>query len=124
MTQGAVLMRSLEDTCKELTWGGLLAWASRRTVIKGRRLQQKGMVNSLMSVREGRGLLAWVDAEEPFAVLVEMEIDGELCSSCTCNPMVSPCEHAVAALIEFIAHLQHKVPVPEAASNDPRFYLI
>ncbi|MFO7839363.1 MAG: SWIM zinc finger family protein [Desulfosalsimonadaceae bacterium] len=124
MKHGAVLMRPIEDICRELTWGGLMAWASRRTVIEGRKIQQRGVVNSLMTVRQGRGLLAWVDAEEPFAVMIELEDDGDLFSSCTCNPMESPCEHAVAVLIEYIACLQHKVPVPAAESNDPRFYLI
>lgn len=116
-------MSSLTDTCRELTWGQLAAWASQSAVGEGFRIQQRGAVHSLMTTSEGFGLLAWVDLEEPFAVLVEMP-ENELLAQCTCNPVASPCEHAVAVLIEYIAHLKHGAEIPAAASNDPRFYLI
>jgi len=117
------LMSSLTDTCRELTWGQLAAWSSQAAVGAGHRIQQSGAVHSLMRTGEGLGLLAWVELEEPFAVLIEME-NNELFSRCTCNPMVAPCEHAVAVIIEYIVHLKRNIDIPATGSGDPRYYLI
>ena len=123
MIKEAAARDSLEALCRQLTWDQLTAWSSRRTVAQGRSIQYKRAVSDLRIVDEGAGLLAWVDVEEPFAVLLEME-EGRLISQCTCNPLVAPCEHAVAAIIEYILYLKHAAPVPGAPNNDPRFYLI
>ena len=123
MIKEAASTRTLEDLCRELTWDQLTAWSSRRAVGQGRNIQYKGAVSDLRMVDKGAGLLAWVDEEEPFAVLVELA-DGKLAAECTCNPLVAPCEHAVAAIIEYILYLKQAVPVPGAPNNDPRFYLI
>ena len=123
MIKEAVSTSTLADLGRELTWDQLVAWSSRRTVAQGRNIQYKGAVSDLRIVDKGAGLLAWVDVEEPFAVLVELA-DGKLAAECTCNPLVAPCEHAVAAIIEYILQLKRGTPVPEAPNNDPRFYLI
>ncbi len=122
-TEWAWQMNSLADICRELTWGQLAAWSNKTAVIEGRKIQQKGAVNTLMKTSKGEGLLAWVEVEEPFAVLIEMEY-GELFSQCSCNPIINPCEHAVAVIIEFIVHLKRNNPIPLAAPNDPRLYLV
>ena len=123
MIKEAAATNSLEALCRQLTWDQLTAWSSRRAVTQGRSIQYKGAVSDLRMVDDGAGLLAWVDVEEPFAVLIELE-EGRLISQCTCNPLVAPCEHAVAAIIEYILYLKQAVPVPGAPNNDPRFYLI
>lgn len=123
MIKEAVSTSTLADLCRELTWDQLVAWSSRRTVAQGRNIQYKGAVSDLRMVDEGAGLLAWVDVEEPFAVLIELE-GGKLTAQCTCNPLVESCEHAAAAIIEYIVYLKHETPVPHAPHNDPRFYLI
>jgi uncharacterized Zn finger protein len=116
-------MSALAEMCRELTWGQLAAWSNPWKVEKGRRIRREGAVRSVMSVREGMGVLAWVEAEEPFAVLLEFD-GGALFARCSCNPLVYPCEHAVAVIIEYIAHLKAKKPIPPAPRNDPRYYLI
>ncbi len=121
--QEAVPKSEFVDMCRELTWGQLTAWAGRSVVDKGRKIQHKGAVHSLSMTCEGLGLLAWVDVEEPFAVLIELE-GNELLAQCMCNSMFTPCEHAVAVIIEYIVYLKRGVPIPEAAANDPRFHLI
>ena len=116
-------MNSLADICRELTWGQLTAWSNKSAVLDGRKLQQKGAVQGLVKTAKGKGLLAWVTVEEPFAVLIELD-EGDLFSQCSCNPVINPCEHAVAVIIEFIVHLKRNYPIPSAKSNDPRLYLI
>ena len=116
-------MNSLADICRELTWGQLTAWSNKSAVLDGRKLQQKGAVQGLVKTAKGKGLLAWVTVEEPFAVLIELD-EGDLFSQCSCNPVINPCEHAVAVIIEFIVHLKRNNPIPSAKSNDPRLYLI
>ncbi|MBS3757980.1 MAG: SWIM zinc finger family protein [Desulfobacterales bacterium] len=116
-------MNSLADVCRELTWGQLVAWSNKSAVLEGRKLQQKGAVKKLMRASKGEGLLAWVEVEEPFAVLVEMEY-GEFFAKCSCNPIIYPCEHAVAVIIQYIVYLKRNSPVPEAKPNDPRLYLV
>jgi len=116
-------MNSLADVCKEMTWGQLVAWSNKSAVQNGRRLQQKGAVTGLSKVSRGEGLLAWVTEEEPFAVLIEYEV-GELFAQCGCNPIITPCEHAVAVIIDFIVHLKQGQTFPVAKGNDPRLYLI
>jgi uncharacterized Zn finger protein len=111
------------ETCRELTWGQLSEWASRPAVERGLRIRKEGAVSSLMTIRGGEGLLAWVEAEEPFATLIE-QAGKEFSASCSCNPLNYPCEHAVAVIIEYIAHLQRSLPIPAAPRNDPRFYLV
>jgi len=116
-------MNSLSDVCRELTWGQLTAWSNKSAVLNGRKLQQKGAVSELSKTSRGSGLLAWVTEEESFAVLVELE-EGDLLAQCGCNPIISPCAHAVAVIIDYIVHLKRGQTIPAAQRNDPRFYLI
>lgn len=116
-------MNALADICRELTWGQLVAWSNKSAVLSGRKLQQKGTVKELAQTSKGNGLLAWVTVEEPFAVLIELE-EGDLFAYCACNPIISPCEHAVAVIIDYIVHLKRNKPIPSAGANDPRLYLI
>ncbi len=116
-------MNSLSDFCREITWGQLAGLSSRKAVNEGRRIQQKGAVSGLRETGGGRGVLAWVDAEELFAVLIEIE-EGELVCSCTCNPLVDICEHSVAVIIEYIVHLKRGAGIAAAEKNDPRLHLI
>ncbi len=116
-------MNSLADVCRELTWGQLAAWSNKAAVLNGRKLQQKGAVSGLSKTSQGDGLLAWVSEEEPFAVLIEFE-EGDLFAQCGCNPIITPCEHAVAVIIDYIVHLKRAQKIPVAERNDPRLYLI
>lgn len=116
-------MNSIADICRELTWGQLTAWSNKSAVLKGRRLQQQGAVSELSKTSHGSGLLAWVTEEEPFAVLVELE-EGDLFAQCGCNPIITPCAHAVAVIIDYIVHLKRGETIPVAGRNDPRLYLI
>ena len=116
-------MNSFADICRELTWGQLTAWSNKSAVLEGRKLQQKAAVKGLAKIANSNGLLAWVTVEEPFAVLIEWD-EGDLLAQCSCNPIINPCEHAVAVIIEFIVHLKRNNPIPAAKPNDPRFYLI
>ena len=116
-------MNSIADVCRELTWGQLTAWSNKAAVMNGRKLQQQGAVSGLSKTSRGEGLLAWVNAEEPFAVLIEFDA-GDLFAQCGCNPIITPCEHAVAVIIDYIVHLKRNQAVPVAKKNDPRLYLV
>lgn len=109
------------DPFRELTWGDLTVWVGRDTVNSGQRLQRHGAVSHLVKTPDG-GLLAWVRAEETFAAHVLFE-EGELLCRCACHGE-SACEHGIAVILEYIAHLKKNVPVPVAPSNDQRFYLV
>lgn len=110
-----------KDLFRELTWGDLTVWVGHDAVASGGRLQKEGAVKRLAKTRDG-GLLAWVYAEETFAANVGFE-EGELFCRCACHGE-SACEHGIAVILEYIAHLKKNVPVPIAASNDRRFYLL
>jgi len=116
-------MNSLADVCREMTWGQLAAWSNKSAVLNGRNLQQKGAVSGLSKTSQGDGLLAWVSEEEPFAVLIEFEA-GDLFAQCGCNPIITPCEHAAAVIIDFIVHIKRNQTIPVARANDPRLHLI
>lgn len=109
------------DPFRDLTWGDLTVWAGREAVAAGRILQKKGAVKSLVRTPD-KGLLAWIQAEEAFAAYVGFE-EGELFCRCACQEE-SACEHGIAVILEYIAHLKKNASVPEAASNDRRFYLV
>ncbi|MCF8025129.1 MAG: hypothetical protein K9J79_02405 [Desulfobacteraceae bacterium] len=109
------------DPFRELTWGDLTVWVGRDTVSPGQRLQRRGAVDELAKTPNG-GLLAWVRAEERFAAYVVFE-DGELLCRCACHGE-SACEHGIAVILEYIAHLKKNLTVPIAPSNDQRFYLV
>ena len=109
------------DPFRELTWGDLMFWAGKSNLSGGRQYQKKGTVTQLAKTPTG-GLLGWVAAEEPHAAHVEIE-DGELFGECTCQG-IAGCEHGVAVILEYIAHLKKNRPIPVAASNDPRYYLL
>lgn len=112
----------LADGFRELTWAELTLWAGKHIVAEGRECYLRKQVRELAVTPSG-SLLAWVEAEEPFATLVEYT-DGELYSECTCQPTTNTCIHAVAVIIEFIVHLKKKTVVPVAAPNDRRFFLL
>jgi len=40
------------------------------------------------------------------------------------NLLEAVCMHAIAVIIEYIAHLKKQVIVPAAALNDERFFLL
>lgn len=115
-------MTSSYHRFRELTWGDLTLWAGKKTVSGGRECFQKNEVTQLAMTKKG-GILAWVEAEELFATLVEYE-DGELYSECTCNPIENTCIHAIAVIIEYIVHLKKKIAIPVANANDRRFFLL
>lgn len=109
------------DPFRELTWGDLTVWAGPDAVESGGRLQKQGAVDNLVKT-PNNGLLAWVKAEEVFASYVGFE-HGELYCRCACQGE-SACEHGIAVILQYISHLKKNVPVPIAASNDRRFYLV
>ncbi|MFP3981226.1 MAG: SWIM zinc finger domain-containing protein [Desulfobacterales bacterium] len=113
--------RTQTDPFRELTWGDLTVWVGQAAVAAGRRLQKNGAVRRLVKTPDG-GLLAWVQAEETFAAHVGFE-DEELYCRCACHSEEA-CEHGIAVILEYIAHLKKNVPVPITASNDQRFYLL
>ncbi|MFP4453086.1 MAG: hypothetical protein ACLFNW_07105 [Desulfobacterales bacterium] len=113
--------RKENDPFRELTWGDLAVWAGREAVSLGTSLQKQGAVEKLVKVSDG-GLLAWVNAEETFAARVSFE-HGELFCRCACQGE-SACEHGIAIILEYIAYLKKNTPVPIAAENDQRFYLV
>ncbi len=107
---------------RELTWGDLLLWAGKSAVSEGRRIQRDGKIKQLAFTQAG-DLLAWVQAEELFATLVEY--DGmEMLAKCSCNPIKHPCAHAVAVIIEYIICLKRAIRMPCAKQNDQRFFLL
>jgi len=107
---------------RELTWVELTLWAGKKIVSDGRECYQRKEVRQLSMTING-GILAWIDAEEPFATLVEYD-QGEFFSECTCNPIEHTCMHAIAVIIEFIVHLKKRIDLPLAESNDQRFFLL
>ncbi|MCK5784305.1 MAG: hypothetical protein KAH06_07650 [Desulfobacterales bacterium] len=107
---------------RELTWVDLTLWAGKKIVSDGRECFQRKEVSHLSLTKTG-GILAWVEAEERFATRVEYD-DGELYSECTCHPIENTCIHAIAVIIEFIVHLKKKIDIPQAESNDRRFFLL
>mgnify|MGYP006308249765 CR=1 FL=1 len=110
------------DPFTDLTWGDLTFWAGKTVVADGRMLQKNGAVTNLSRTGEDH-LIAWVMDEEMFATLVGFE-DGELFCRCGCHHDEVACEHAVALILELIAYLRNKVPVPSVAANDERFFLL
>ncbi len=115
-------MTSSFNQFRELTWVDLTLWAGKKIVSDGKECYQRKEVREISLTKTG-GILAWVDAEELFATLVEYD-DGELYSECTCHPVENTCMHSIAVIIEFIVHLKKKLEIPEAKSNDRRFYLL
>ncbi|RJP86098.1 MAG: hypothetical protein C4518_14745 [Desulfobacteraceae bacterium] len=111
-----------DNPFKELTWVDLMLWTNKRTVAAGKTFFQTKKVRQLAMTRTG-GILAWVDAEEPFATRVEYN-EGDLIAECTCQPLGNACIHAIAVIIEYIAHLKKQLDVPVAPPNDERFYLL
>ncbi len=111
----------IPDPFGELTWGDLMFWAGRSNLSSGRQFQKSGAVTQLARTQTG-GLLGWVAAEEPHAAHVEIE-EGELYGECTCQGKEG-CEHGVAVVLEYIAHLRKNIAIPTAPSNDPRYYLL
>jgi uncharacterized Zn finger protein len=109
------------DPFRELTWGDLTAWVGRGLLETGRKLQRKGSVKQLSKTEQG-GLLAWIQAEEVFATHVGFDHD-ELFCHCGCQGE-GACEHGIAIILEYISYLKKNMPVPVAASNDQRFYLL
>jgi uncharacterized Zn finger protein len=107
---------------KELTWVDLMLWTDKKTVTEGRVFFQKKKVRQLALTPTG-GILAWVDAEELFATQVEYS-EGDLIAECTCQPVEAICMHAIAVIIEYIAHLKKQATVPMALPNDVRFFLL
>jgi len=107
---------------RELTWVDLTLWAGKKIVSDGQECFQRKEVRQLSLTKTG-GILAWVEAEELFATLVEYD-EGELYSECTCNPIENTCIHAIAVIIELIVHLKKKIDIPYAKSNDRRFFLL
>jgi len=111
-----------DNPFKELTWVDLALWTDKKTVAEGRAFFQKKRVRQLAMTATG-GILAWVDAEELFATRVEYS-NGDLTAECTCQPLEPVCMHAIAVVIEYIAHLKKQVVVATAAPNDERFFLL
>ncbi len=107
---------------RELTWVDLMLWAGKKIVADGWECYQRKQVRHLSLTKTG-GILAWVEAEELFATRVEYD-DGELYSDCTCQPIENTCIHSIAVIIEFIVHLKKKIDIPQAESNDRRFFLL
>lgn len=112
----------MDDPFKELTWADLALWTDKQAIADGRAFFQKKKIRELSMTATG-GILAWVDAEEPFATHVEYS-DGDLTAECTCQPVEPVCLHAVAVIIEYISHLKKQIAVPAALPNDARFYLL
>ena len=115
-------MMPSDNPFRELTWVDLMLWTDKKTVADGRAFFQKKKVRQLAMTVTG-GILAWVDAEEPFATRVEYN-EGDLIAECTCQPVENACIHAIAVIIEYISHLKKQVDVPVAPSNDERFHLL
>ena len=115
-------MTSSYHRFRELTWVDLTLWAGKRIVSDGRECFLRKEVTQICLTESG-GILAWVEAEEPFATRVEYD-EGELYSECTCNPIENTCAHAIAVIIEFIVHLKKNIHIPYAQSNDRRFFLL
>ncbi len=115
-------MTPSDDPFRELTWIDLTFWTDKQTVAEGRAFFQKKKIRQLAMTRTG-GILAWVDAEELFATRVEYS-DGDLIAECTCQPVEAICLHAIAVVIEYIAHLKKQIAVPAALPNDARFFLL
>jgi uncharacterized Zn finger protein len=111
-----------DNPFRELTWVDLALWTDKKTVAEGRAFFQKKKVRQL-AMTATSGILAWVDAEELFATRVEYS-DGDLTAECTCHPVEAVCMHAIAVIIEYIAHLKKQVMLPVAAPNDERFFLL
>ena len=111
----------LSDPFQSLTWGDLALWAGRSNLADGRQQQKAGAVDQLAKTGTG-GLIAWVKAEELFATHVEIE-NNELFGECTCQGE-DGCEHAVAVILEYVAHLIKKMDIPVAPSNDQRYFLL
>ena len=106
----------------ELTWSDLILWGGKKTVQEGQKCQQEGNVKQLVRTKTG-GILAWVEAEEIFSTRVEYNAD-EITTDCSCNSAEHACAHAVAVIIEYIAHLKRNISIPDAEKNDRRLFLL
>lgn len=107
---------------RELTWVDLTLWAGKKIVADGRECFLRKEVKQI-SLTDSNGILAWVEAEELFATLVEYD-EGELYSECSCNPIEHTCIHAIAVIIEFINHLKKNVYIPRVKTGDRRLFLL
>ena len=106
----------------ELTWSDLILWAGKKTVQEGQKCQQGSNVKQL-ALTESGGILAWVEAEEIFSTRVEYNAD-EITTDCSCNSAEHACAHAIAVIIEYIAHLKRNISIPDAEKNDRRLFLL
>jgi len=106
----------------ELTWSDLILWAGKKIVQEGQKCQQGGNVKQL-ALTENGGILAWVEAEEIFSTRVEYNAD-EIIADCSCNSVEHTCAHAIAVIIEYIAHLKRNISIPDAEKNDRRLFLL
>lgn len=113
--------RSSTARFKALTWDDLEAWAGSKTVSRGRSYQRSGQVQGLALTPTG-GVVAWVSGTQRYATRVELDAD-ELTSTCTC-PVGITCKHAVAVVLDYLAHLEQKRAVPTVTEQDRRLVLL
>lgn len=115
-------MNSSGNQFSELTWSDLILWAGKKTVQEGQECQQEGNVKQLALTNSG-GVIAWVEAEEMFSTRVEYHAE-EITADCSCNSAEHACAHAIAVIIDYIAHLKRNISIPDAKTNDQRFFLL
>lgn len=105
-----------------LSYDDLTDWAGSRIVSRGRNYQKQGRVNDLAITLDG-GLLSWVDGTRAYATHVFFTENGQLGSFCSC-PYGSRCKHAVATILEYVAHVEAGRQIPLAGENDERRHLV
>lgn len=108
------------DPFRDLDWATLEAWAGAKTLSRGKEYQRSKRVHSLARSRDGT-LVAWVAGSTRYATAVT--IDDDLVSVCTC-PVGDSCKHAVAVVLEYLAHIEENIPVPPLAPGDTRIALL
>ena len=103
---------------ENLAWDDLQEWAEAAIVTRGRRYQQRRLVQDLSRTPEG-GLVAWVQGSQRYATQVEMDGTGQLTSRCSC-PYWTTCKHAVAVVLEYVACLQSEKDIVTVSRRDRR----
>lgn len=108
------------DPFRDLDWATLEDWAGTKTLTRGKQYQHDGRVRDLVRSSNG-AVVAWVDGTRRYATTVYFD-DGPD-SECTC-PVGNSCKHAVAVILEYLAHCEKKIAVPSLLPGDSRCMLL
>lgn len=101
---------------EELTWNDLQSWAGEKATAKGIKYQEEGKVKEISFTPKGN-LVARVEGSKEYFTEVSL-VNGKLNSLCTCS-VGFDCKHGVAALLDYLEHVELGEEIPVIAEEDP-----